>query len=80
MQEVLNLWVIVQGLLKNYDIKGMIEVIVQEVLLIGTIVQEVLDNYYLNVRPLVLSSTLSHIWDRLNLPMLLFKEGLLTLM
>ena len=80
MQEVLNLWVIVQGLLKNYDIKGMIEVIAQEVLLIGTIVQEVLDNYYLNVRPLVLSSTLSHIWDRLNLPMLLFKEGLLTLM
>ena len=35
---------------------------------------------YLSVRPLVLSSTLSHIWDRLNLPMLLFKEGLLTLM
>ena len=52
----------------------------QEVLLIGTIVQEVLDNNYLSVRPLVLSSTLSHIWDRLNLPMLLFKEGLLTLM
>ena len=80
MQEVLNLWVIAQGLLKNYDIKGMIEVIVQEVLLIGTIAQEVLDNYYLSVRPLVLSSTLSHIWDRLNLPMLLFKEVLLTLM
>ena len=35
---------------------------------------------YLSVRPLVLSNTLSHIWDRLNLPMLLFKEGLLTLM
>ena len=35
---------------------------------------------YLSVQPLVLSSTLSHIWDRLNLPMLLFKEGLLTLM
>ena len=69
MQEVLNLWVIAQGLLKNYDIKGMIEVIAQEVLLIGTIVQEVLDNYYLSVRPLVLSSTLSPIWDRLNLPM-----------
>ena len=79
MQEVLNLWVILQGLLKTYDIRGMIEVIVQEVLLIGTIVQEVLDNYYLSVRPLVLSSTLSHMWDRLNLPMLLFKEGLLTL-
>ena len=67
-----------QGLLKTYDIRGMNEVIVQEVLLIGTIVQEVLNNYYLSVRPLVLSSTLSHIWDRLNLPMLLFKEGLLT--
>ena len=54
----------------------------QEVLKLGvTIAQEVLDNYYLSVRPLVLSSTLSlsHIWDRLNLPML-FKEGLLTLM
>ena len=35
---------------------------------------------YLRVRPLVLSSTLSQMWDRLNLPMLLFKEGLLTLM
>ena len=35
---------------------------------------------YLRVRPLVLSNTLSQIWDRLNLPMLLFKEGLLTLM
>ena len=31
------------------------------------------------VRPLVLSSTLSQMWDRLNLPMLLFKKGLLTL-
>ena len=31
---------------------------------------------YLSVRPLVLSNTLSHIWDRLNVPMLLFKEGL----
>ena len=28
---------------------------------------------YLSVKPLVLSSTLSHIWDRLNLPMLLFQ-------
>ena len=45
---------------------GINEVIAQEVLLIGTIVQEVLNNYYLSVRPLVLSSTLSHIWDRLN--------------
>ena len=52
-----------QGLLKTYDIRGMNEVIAQEVLLIGTIVQEVLNNYYLSVRPLVLSSTLSHIWD-----------------
>ena len=53
----------------------------------GAIVQEVLYKVtvvlymnYLSVRPLVLSNTLSHIWDRLNLPMLLFKEGLLTLM
>ena len=51
----------------------------QEVLLIGTIAQEVLGIYYLSVRPLVLSGILSHIWDRLNLPMLLFKEGFLTL-
>ena len=29
-------------------------------------------------RPLVLSNTLSQIWDKLNLLMLLFKEGLLT--
>ena len=35
---------------------------------------------YLGLRPLVLSNTLSQMWDRLNLPMLLFKEGLLTLM
>ena len=35
---------------------------------------------YLKLRPLVLSNTLSQMWDRLNLPMLLFKEGLLTLM
>ena len=34
----------------------------------------------LRVRPLVLSKTLSQIWDRLNLPILLFKVGLLTLM
>ena len=67
-------------IIKNYDIKGINEVIAQEVLLIGTIAQEVLDNYYLSVRPLVLSSNLSHMWDRLNLPLLLFKEGLLTLM
>ena len=31
-------------IIKNYDIKGMSEVIAQEVLLIGTIAQEVLDN------------------------------------
>ena len=80
MQEVLKFRSYSARIIKNYDIKGIIEVIVQEVLLIGTIAQEVLDNYYLSVRPLVLSSTLSHIWDRLNLPMLLFKEGLLTLM
>ena len=59
---------------------GINDVIAQEVLLTCTIVQEVLYIYYLSVRPLVLSNTLSHIWDRLNLPMLLFKEGLLTLM
>ena len=79
-QEVLKFRSYSARIIKNYDIKGIIEVIAQEVLLIGTIAQEVLDNYYLSVRPLVLSSTLSHIWDRLNLPMLLFKEGLLTLM
>ena len=80
MQEVLKFRSYSARIIKNYDIKGIIEVIVQEVLLIGTVAQEVLDNYYLSVRPLVLSSTLSLIWDRLNLPMLLFKEGLLTLM
>ena len=56
------------------------DVIVQEVLYKVTVVQEVLYMNYLSVRPLVLSNTLSRIWDRLNLPMLLFKEGLLTLM
>ena len=30
---------------------------------------------YLRLRPLVLGNTLSQMWDRLNLPMLLFKEG-----
>ena len=55
-------------------------VIAQEVLYKVIIAQEVLYMNYLSVRPLVLSNTLSHIWDRLNLPMLLFKEGLLTLM
>ena len=56
----------------------------QEVLIIeelGVIAQEGQNKInYLRVRPLVLSNTLSQIWDRLNLPMLLFKEGLLTLM
>ena len=56
------------------------DVIVQEVLYKVTVAQEVLYMDYLSVRPLVLSNTLSYIWDRLNLPMLLFKEGLLTLM
>ena len=37
--------------------------------------QGVLYMNYLSVRPLVLSNTLSHIWDRLNLPMLLFKDA-----
>ena len=44
------------------------------------IAQEGLLLNYLRLRPLVLSNTLSQMWDRLNLPMLLFKEGLLTLM
>ena len=65
---------------KNYTITRIKGVIAQEVLIISAIAQEVLYNYYLIVRPLVLSSTLSQMWDRLNLPMLLFKEGLLTLM
>ena len=65
---------------KNYKITRIFKVIVQEGLIISVVVQEVLINYYLSVRPLVLSNTLSHMWDRLNLPMLLFKEGLLTLM
>ena len=65
---------------KNYKITRIFKVILQEVLIISVIAQEVLINYYLSVRPLVLSNTLSHMWDRLNLPMLLFKEGLLTLM
>ena len=59
------------------------KVIVQEVLINNEkciIAQEEQLVYYLRVRPLVLSNTLSQIWDRLNLPMLLFKEGLLTLM
>ena len=55
----------------------------QEVLIkdkLSVIVQEGHFKYiYLRVRPLVLSNTLSQIWDRLILPMLLFKEGLLTL-
>ena len=59
---------------------GVNDAIVQEVLYKDTVAQEVLYMYYLSVRPLVLSNTLSHIWDWLNLPMLLFKEGLLTLM
>ena len=46
----------------------------------GIIAQEEQKFSYLRVRPLVLSNTLSQIWDRLNLPMLLYKEGLLTLM
>ena len=75
MQEVLKFRSYSARIIKNYDIKGIIEVIVQEVLLIGTIVQEVLDNYYLSVRPLVLSSTLSHIWDRLIYQCCCLKKG-----
>ena len=51
------------------------DVIAQEVLYKVTVAQEVLYMKYLSVRPLVLSNILSHIWDRLNLPMLLFREG-----
>ena len=47
---------------------------------LAVIAQEGLLQNYLRLRPLVLSNTLSQMWDRLNLPMLLFKEGLLTLM
>ena len=32
------------------------------------------------MRPLVFSKTLSQMWDKLNLPILLFQVGLLTLM
>ena len=35
--------------------------------------------YLFNLRPEVLIKTLSHIWGKLNLPTLLFKVGLLTL-
>ena len=35
--------------------------------------------FLFKLRLLVLSKTLSHIWGKLNLPMLLFKVGLLTL-
>ena len=39
------------------------DVIAQEVLYKVTVAQEVLYMNYLSVRPLVLSNTLSHIWD-----------------
>ena len=51
--------------------------VIAQVVLMGVLVY--LLCYYLRVRPLVLSSTLSQMWDRLNLPMLLFKVGLLTM-
>ena len=38
-----------------------------------------LNVYLFNLRPEVLIITLSHIWGRLNLPTLLFRVGLLTL-
>ena len=38
--------------------------VAQEVLRKVTVVQELLYVNYLSVKPLVLSSTLSHIWDR----------------
>ena len=37
-------------------------------------------SYLLSLRPGVLIKTLSHIWGRLNLPILLLRVGLLTLM
>ena len=52
--------------------------IVQEVLKEGLMKLVAQKYYYLNylrVKPLVFSNTLSHMWDRLNLPMFLFKEG-----
>ena len=36
-------------------------------------------NWLFNLRPGVLFKTLSHIWGNLNLPTLLFRVGLLTL-
>ena len=36
-------------------------------------------NYLFNLRPRVLIKTLSNIWGKLNLPTLLFRVGLLTL-
>ena len=38
-----------------------------------------LNVYLFNLRPGVLIKTLSHIWGKLNLPTLLFRVGLLTL-
>ena len=38
-----------------------------------------LGNYLFNLSPGVLIKTLSHIWGKLNLPTLLFRVGLLTL-
>ena len=38
-----------------------------------------LNIYLFNLRPGVLIKTLSHIWGKLNLPTLLFRVGLLTL-
>ena len=55
------------------------DAIVQEVLYKVTVAQEVLYMNYLSVRPLVLSNTLSHIWDRLNLPMSYNTSTVLTL-
>ena len=63
----------------------------QEVLIISILTQEglfksyvkyslQLINYLFYLRPGVLIKTLSHIWGRLNLPILLFRVGLLTLM
>ena len=83
MQEVLIIRGYSARITKNIMYNKIIKVIAQEVLnKDGISVKCKKYNYvnYLRVRPLVLSNTLSQMWDSLNLPMLLFKEGLLTLM
>ena len=68
--------VIVQELL----LRNEFSVIVQEVLRGDTKLVVIVIIMVIKGETSVLSSTLFQIWDRLNLPMLLFKVGLLTLM